>query len=41
VDVVAIGAALGLAFVLGISSAPNAASALVAARAAPWRVALG
>jgi len=41
VDVVAIGAALGLAFVLGISSAPNAASALVASRAAPWRVALG
>ena len=40
-DVVAIGAALGLAFVLGISSAPNAASALVASRAAPWRVALG
>ena len=40
-DVVAIGAALGLAFVLGISSAPNAASALVASRAAPWRLALG
>ncbi len=40
-DVVAIGAALGLAFVLGISSAPNAASALIASRAAPWRVALG
>jgi inorganic phosphate transporter, PiT family len=41
VDVVAIGAALGLAFVLGISCAPNAASALVASRAAPWRAALG
>jgi PiT family inorganic phosphate transporter len=41
VDVVAIGAALGLAFVLGVSSAPNAASALVASRAASWRVALG
>ncbi len=40
-NVVAIGAALGLAFVLGISSAPNAASALVASRAAAWRVALG
>ena len=40
-DVVAIAAALGLALVLGISSAPNAASALVASRAAPWRVALG
>lgn len=40
-DVVAIGAALGLALVLGISSAPNAASALVASRAAPWRVVLG
>ena len=40
-DVVAIGAALGLALVLGISSAPNAASALVASRTAPWRVALG
>jgi PiT family inorganic phosphate transporter len=41
VDVVAVGAALGLAFVLGISSAPNAASALIASRAAQWRVALG
>jgi PiT family inorganic phosphate transporter len=41
VDVVAIAAALGLALVLGISSAPNAASALVASRAASWRVALG
>lgn len=40
-DAVAIGAALGLALVLGISSAPNAASALVASRTAPWRVALG
>lgn len=40
-DVVAIVAALGVAFVLGISSAPNATSALVAARAAPWHVALG
>jgi PiT family inorganic phosphate transporter len=40
-DVVAIGAALGLALVLGISSAPNATSALVASRTAPWRVALG
>lgn len=40
-DVVAIAAALGLALVLGISSAPNAASALVASRAASWRVALG
>jgi len=40
-DVVAIGAALGLAFVLGLSCAPNAASALIASRAAPWRVALG
>ena len=39
-DVVAIGAALGLAFVLGISSAPNAASALVASRAASWHSAL-
>jgi len=41
VDVVAIGAALGLALVLGISSAPNAASALVASRTASWHVALG
>jgi PiT family inorganic phosphate transporter len=40
VDVVAIAAALGLAFVLGLSDAPNATSALVAARAAPWHVAL-
>ena len=40
-DVVAIGAALGLALVLGISSAPNAASALIASRSAPSRVALG
>ena len=39
-DVVAIAAALGLAFVLGLSDAPNATSALVAARAAPWHVAL-
>ncbi len=40
-DVVAIGAALALAFVLGISSAPAATSALVASRAASWRAALG
>ncbi|MCZ7587468.1 MAG: inorganic phosphate transporter [Gaiella sp.] len=39
--VVAIAGALGLAFVLGISSAPNATSALVASRAAPWHAALG
>lgn len=39
-DVVAILAALGVAFVLGISSAPNATSALVASRAAPWHAAL-
>jgi PiT family inorganic phosphate transporter len=40
VDVVAIVAALGLAFVLGVSDAPNATSALVASRAAPWHAAL-
>ena len=39
-DAVAIAAALGLAFVLGVSDAPNATAALVAARAAPWHVAL-
>ena len=39
-DVVAIVAALGLAFVLGVSDAPNATSALVASRAAPWHAAL-
>lgn len=39
-DVVAIGTALGLAFVLGISDAPNAASALIASRASPWHAAL-
>ena len=39
-DVVAIAAALGLAFVLGVSDAPNATSALVASRAAKWHVAL-
>jgi PiT family inorganic phosphate transporter len=41
VDVVAIAGALGLAFVFGVSSAPNATSALVASRAAPWHLALG
>jgi PiT family inorganic phosphate transporter len=40
VDVVAIASALGLAFVLGISDAPNATAALVASRAAPWHAAL-
>jgi len=40
VDLVAIAAALGLAFVLGISDAPNASAALVVSRAAGWRVAL-
>jgi len=40
VDVVAIAAALGLAFVLGISDAPNATAALVASRAAGWRAAI-
>jgi len=40
VDVVAIAAALGLAFALGISDAPNATSALVASRAAGWRAAI-
>jgi len=40
VDVVAIAAALGLAFVLGISDAPNATAALVASRAAGWRGAI-
>ena len=39
-DVVAIAAALGLAFVLGISDAANAAAALVVSRAAGWRMAL-
>lgn len=39
-DVVAIAAALGLAFVLGISDAPNATAALVASRAAEWRAAI-
>ncbi len=39
-DVVAIAAALALAFVLGVSDAPNATSALVASRAAPWHAAL-
>ncbi len=39
-DVVAIAAALGLAFVLGLSDAPNATASLVAARAAPWHVVL-
>src|SRR5262249_47586491 len=40
VDVVAIVAAVGLAFVLGISDAPNASAALVVSRAAGWRSAL-
>jgi phosphate/sulfate permease len=40
VDAVAIAAALGLAFVLGISDAPNASAALVVSRAAGWRSAL-
>jgi inorganic phosphate transporter, PiT family len=40
VDAVAIAAALGLAFALGVSDAPNATAALVASRAAPWHVAL-
>jgi PiT family inorganic phosphate transporter len=40
VDVAALAAALCLAFVLGVSDAPNATAALVAARAAPWHVAL-
>jgi PiT family inorganic phosphate transporter len=35
-----IAAALGLAFVFGVSDAPNAASALVASRAARWHSAL-
>lgn len=39
-DVVAIAAALGLAFVLGISDAPNATAALVASRAGGWRAAI-
>ena len=39
-DVVAIAAALGLAFVLGVSDAPNASAALVVSRAAGWRTAL-
>ena len=39
-DVVAIATALGLAFVLGISDAPNASAALVVSRAAGWRSAL-
>ena len=39
-DVVAIAAALGLAFVLGISDAPNASAAMVVSRAAGWRTAL-
>lgn len=39
-DAAAIAAALGLAFVLGVSDAPNATAALVASRAAPWHVAL-
>jgi inorganic phosphate transporter, PiT family len=40
VDVVAVVAAVGLAFVFGTSDAPNAASALIASRAAPWHTAL-
>ena len=40
VDVVAVGAALGLAFVLGVSVAPNAAAALVVSRTAGWHQAL-
>jgi inorganic phosphate transporter, PiT family len=40
VEVVAVGAALGLAFVLGISVSPNAAAALVVSRAASWHQAL-
>jgi PiT family inorganic phosphate transporter len=40
VDVVAIAAALGLAFVLGVSDAANASAALVVSRAAGWRTAL-
>ena len=40
VDIVAVGAALGLAFVLGISVAPNAAAALVVSRTAGWHQAL-
>ena len=39
-DVVAIAAALGLAFALGVSDAPNASAALVVSRAAGWRSAL-
>ena len=39
-DVVAIVAALGLAFVLGVSDAANASAALVVSRAAGWRTAL-
>lgn len=39
-EVAAIVAAVGLAFVFGTSDAPNATSALVAARAAPWHAAL-
>lgn len=38
--VVAVVAAIGLAFVFGMSDAPNAASALIASRAAPWHTAL-
>ena len=40
VEIVAVGAALGLAFVLGVSVAPNAAAALVVSRAAGWHQAL-
>jgi PiT family inorganic phosphate transporter len=40
VDIVAIAGALGFAFVLGVSDAPNATSALLASRAASWHVAL-
>jgi PiT family inorganic phosphate transporter len=40
VEVVAVAAALGLAFVLGVSDAPNATAAIVVSRAAGWGPAL-
>jgi len=40
VEVVAVAAALGLAFVLGVSDSANAAAAIVVSRAADWRSAI-
>jgi inorganic phosphate transporter, PiT family len=40
VGAVAVVAAVGLAFVFGMSDAPNASAALIASRAAPWHTAL-